>query len=146
MAKTTSWAFPNMINITQNCVNIAEDNKSITNRTKLLLLTEPTELYNEPEFGTGLRKYLWQYNTENTKARLKDTIVEKLHRYEPCVDAEKTSFADGLLFSEGVIESEGENPNVLKLTIGLQTIFKDVLQIDTSDLQQLIDAAQVDQK
>ena len=146
MAKTTSWAFPNMINITQNCVNIAEDNKSITNRTKLLLLTEPTELYNEPEFGTGLRKYLWQYNTENTKARLKDTIVEKLHRYEPCVDAEKTSFADGLLFSEGVIESEGENPNVLKLTLGLQTIFQDVLQIDTSDLQELIDAAQVDQK
>ena len=46
MAETTSLAFPNMFNITTNQVSVIENTNSVANRTRLLILTEPTELYN----------------------------------------------------------------------------------------------------
>ena len=52
-AKTTSLAFPNMLNPSSNLVNVLEDDASIVNRTRLLMLTEPTELYGEPNFTVG---------------------------------------------------------------------------------------------
>ena len=67
MAETTSLAFPNMFNITANRVSVIENTNSVSNRTRLLILTEPTELYNNPDFGVGLKRHLWQYNTESEK-------------------------------------------------------------------------------
>lgn len=130
MARTTSLAFPNMIDVSRNKVSVAEDNVSIVNRTRLLILTEPTELFNEPTFGVGLKRYLWQYNTENTRALIRDRIVNKLRESEPCVDPDKTSFADGLLFtgSQDTISQLQEN-NQLKLTVGLSTVFGDTLEV-----------------
>ena len=96
MTKTNSWAWPNMINVAQNKVALYEDNKSITNRSKLLILTEPTELYNEPNFGVGLRKYLFTYNTENQKSIIQDSIKKQLELHEPYCIADETEFIDGL--------------------------------------------------
>ena len=62
---------------------------SIVNRSKLLILTEPTELYNNPDFGVGLKRHLFQYNNENQKAIIRDRIVEQLRLHEPCVDPDK---------------------------------------------------------
>lgn len=143
MAQTTSWAFPNILDPTHNRVNIAADNASVTNRVKLLLLTEPTELYAEPTFGVGLKQYLWQYNTDNTKAHLQSKIIEQLNTWEPSVAAEDTSFADGLLFSEGAASPEtvASSLNHLKMTVGLHTTFGTELNINTDDLQSLVDYA-----
>ena len=58
--QTSSWKFPNMIDVTRNRVNIAQDAQSVVNRVKLLMLTNPTELYNELDFGVGMKRYLWQ--------------------------------------------------------------------------------------
>ena len=127
MARTNSWAFPNLINPTQNRINIAEDNVSIVNRTRLLMLTEPTELYNNPTFGVGLKKYIFQYNNANVRALIQDDIKEKLRIFEPCVNADQTSFADGLLYTGG--DDQSENPNHLKMTVGLKTIYGDDLSI-----------------
>lgn len=128
---TNSIAFPNMFNIANNCVSVLEDNTSIVNRTRLLVLTEPTELYNSPNFGVGLKRHLWQYNTENEKAIIRDRIVEQLRIHEPCCDADKTQFADGLLFTGGD-EISAQQHNQLKMTIGVQTIFGDKLEIDSA--------------
>ena len=57
MANTSSISFPNMFDVTGNCVSVVEDSQSIVNRTRLLMLTEPTELYMNPDFGVGLKKY-----------------------------------------------------------------------------------------
>ena len=124
---TTSLAFPNMINVAGNRVAVKSGNDSITNRVRLLILTDPTELYNSPDFGVGLRKYLWQYNTANTSARIKDQIVEQLRKYEPCVVADETSFADGLIFST---DNPNNQPyNELKLTVGLKTVYEEMLSL-----------------
>ena len=128
MAETTSWAFPNIFNITNNQVNIIEDTYSIANRTRLMILTDPTELYNNPEFGVGLKRYLWQYNNDAVRGVIKDRITEQLRLNEPCVYPEKTKYSDGLLFSDPTGSSAG-NYNTLALTVSLATVYKDEVEV-----------------
>ncbi len=120
---TNSLAFPAMFDVARNKVGVIEDKISVVNRCRLLFLSEPTELYNNPDFGVGLKRYLWQYNTENTKAMMKDRIVSQLSLHEPSCVSDKTSFADGLLFAnDDLVEQDF---NTLKMTVGLQTVFGD---------------------
>ena len=127
MAKTTSLAFPNMFNITNNQVSVLEDTASVGNRTRLMILTEPTELYNNPDFGVGLKRHLWKYNTE--RGLVKDKITEQLRLHEPCVYPEKTTYSDGLLFSGSPANNPALESNTLSLTVALQTVFKDTAQV-----------------
>ena len=130
MAKTTSWAFPNMIDPSRNKVQIVEDDTSVVNRVRLLMLSDPTELYNEPQFGLGLKRYLWQYNNANTLAIIQSKIIEQLTLFEPSVDAESTSFADGLLFTGEENLTSSQEFNQLKMTVGLHTIYGDELNVN----------------
>ncbi len=147
MARTSSISFPKMFDVSRNMVNVKEDNASIVNRTRLLMLSDPTELYNDPTFGVGLKRYLWQYNTENTKAIIKDRIVQQLRDREPAVDPDATAFSDGLLYT-GTPESVDDpivEMNQLKMTVTLRTIYKDevTVELNSSDVQRRVDAAQV---
>ena len=127
---TNSLAFPQMFDIARNRVSIYEGNKSIVNRTRLLILTDPTELYNSPTFGVGLRRYLWQYNTKNTVAIIQARIKDQLKEHEPYVDADATQFADGLLFTgDSDALTRVAELNELKMTVGLQTIYADKLDV-----------------
>lgn len=131
MAETTSLAFPNMFNIASNQVSVLEDTASVANRSRLLILTEPTELYNNPDFGVGLKRHLWKYNNEAERGLVKDRITEQLRLHEPCVYPEKTQYSDGLLYSG---DSTQNNPvlqsNTLSLTVALQTVFKDEAKVE----------------
>lgn len=133
-AKTTSLAFPNMLNPSSNLVSVLQDSESIVNRVRLLMLTEPTELYNEPNFGTGLKKHLFKYNTENEKAILQDEIKNQLRTYEPCCIAEKTKFTDGLLYtgSEDSV-SKLQDQNRLKFTMAVYTVYNQNLNVEVND-------------
>lgn len=131
MLRTNSIAFPNMFDVSRGCVQVVSDNASIVNRSRLLILTEPTELYNEPNFGVGLKRHLWKYNTPNEQAIIKDRIVDQLRLHEPCVDADKTSFADGLLFSGSEDRKvSSDNYNQLKITVGLHTVYGNQVVVD----------------
>ena len=136
---TNSWAFPNLFDVARNRVAMLSDNDSVVNRTRLLMLTEPTELYNAPTFGVGLKRYLFQYNNENTKALIKDRIVDQLNLFEPCVDAQATEFTDGLLYTGS--GTTNQNFNKLEMTVGLKTIFGDTVAVNMTDLQEIIDRA-----
>ena len=125
MSYTNSIAFPNMIDVSKGTVQLAEDNASVVNRTRLLILTEPTELYNEPNFGVGLKRHLWKYNTDAERGVLKDNITEQLRMYEPCVYADKTKYYDGLLFTDPQNVGTANSGNNMALTVALQTVFKD---------------------
>ena len=129
MAKTTSLAFPNMFNIATNQVSVIEDSDSVSNRTRLLILTEPTELYNNPDFGVGLKRHLWKYNNETERGLVKDMITAQLRLHEPCVVAEKTKYSDGLLFTGHGTTNPLEEHNTLALTVVLETIYKDTATV-----------------
>lgn len=135
---TNSLSFPNMFDGARCRVGVLEGDQSIVNRTRLLILTDPESLYNEPDFGVGVKKYLWQYNSENTRARLRDNIREQLKMYEPCVDAEDTQFSDSLI-TENVSENAG-NFNRLTMTVGLRTVFGNSVEVNLDDLQEVIDS------
>lgn len=132
MAETNSLSFPNMFNLSNNRVSVDEDLKSVTTRTRLLILSEPTELYNSPNFGVGLKRHLWKYNTENEKAAVKDRIIDQLRLHEPDVFPEQTQFTDGLLFtgdSSGGLNSAIQS-NEMNMTVALQTTFGKQISID----------------
>ena len=134
-----------MFDVSRNKVGVVSDSISVVNRVRLLMLTDPTELYNDPQFGLGLRKYLWQYNTKNVVARIQDNIIEQLRFYEPACDPEGTSFADGLLFTgDETNDVSATEFNKLKMTVGVQTKFGEKLTIDLNfdDLQDKIDYSQ----
>ena len=136
MANTNSIAFPNMFDVARNKVSTISDNASIVNRSRLLILTEPTELYNEPNFGVGLKQYLWHYNTANTKAIIQDKIIDQLRLHEPCCVPEETQFSDGLLFtgSSDSINRMQDN-NRLKMTVAIQTIYSQTADIDFDNME-----------
>lgn len=136
MAETTSLAFPNMFNITTNQVSVIENTNSVANRTRLLILTEPTELYNNPDFGVGLKRYLWKYNNEATRGMVKDRITEQLRLHEPCVYPERTQYTDGLLFSGE--QQNIQDPNTMALTVALQTVFEEEAKVVLNSDQESI--------
>lgn len=129
MSKTNSIKFPNMIDVASNRVGLYTDNESVINRIRLLLLSDPTSLYNNPTFGAGLKRYLFQYNQPNTFAMIKDRIIDQLRENEPCVDPDKTTFAEGLV-SDETIRTKLDDHNHLKMTVGLQTIFNDEVEVE----------------
>ena len=129
MDNTTSLAWPNMFDVTKTRVAVKEGNESITNRCKLLLLTDPTELYNSPTFGVGLKRYLWQYNTSNTRAIMEERIREQLRLFEPLVNADESIFLDSLLFSSNTMKDDLSKINKLEMTIGLSTKYKQTVNL-----------------
>ena len=133
MSKTNSIKFPNMIDVASNKVGLYKDNESIVNRTRLLFLSDPTSLYNNPTFGVGLKRFLFQYNNDNTRAMIKDRMIAQLKAHEPCVYSEQTTFADGLLFTDRNNVDIQANWNKLDMTVGLCTIYDDTLEINLND-------------
>ena len=70
--QTSSLNWPNIFDVSRNRCAVAEDNASIVSRTKLMILTEPTELYMNPSYGVGLKRHMFKYNTENEKQIIKN--------------------------------------------------------------------------
>lgn len=129
MGTTNSLAFPNMFDVSRNVTQVVSDGKSVVNRTRLLILTEPTELYNNPTFGVGLKRHLWQYNNENEKTIIRDRIIEQLRLNEPCVVPESTTLANGLLFTGSGSVDVTQQYDQMKITIMLETTFGDNVEV-----------------
>ena len=127
--QTSSLNWPNIFDVSRNRCAVAEDNASIVSRTKLMILTEPTELYMNHSYGVGLKRHMFKYNTENEKALIKDRIVAQLKLWEPRVDADKTQFTDGLLYT-GDINTIGQDYNTLNMTISLMTTYGDTVTVE----------------
>lgn len=121
---TCSFSFPNIFDVAKNTVATNSDKDSILSRVKLLLLTEPTELYGEPDFGVGLKKFLFRYNTDNIIPEIRDRIVDQLEKWEPTVNAQLTKLQRSETTSSRV------EPDHLKLTLIIYTIYGDELSLD----------------
>ena len=131
MSKTNSIKFPNLIDVASNRVGLYTDNESVVNRTRLLFLSDPTSLYNNPTFGVGMRRFLFHYNQPNTFAMIKDRMINQLKEHEPCVDAEQTVFSPGLI-SEANISNTNfvDDISHLKMTVGLKTIYNEEVEVE----------------
>jgi hypothetical protein len=59
---------------------------------KMLILTIPGERIMDPEFGVGLRKYLFELNGDNTYSEIDRNIREQVQRYLSYISIENIKF------------------------------------------------------
>ena len=76
---------------------------------------------------------MFQYNNENQKAIIKDRIINSLRINEPCVVADKTQFADGLLFTGGQNDNVYQDYNQLKMTVAVVTNYQETVEVELND-------------
>jgi len=127
---TSSFSFPNMFDVARGKIAVASDRESISSRVKLLILSEPTELYMNPRYGVGLKKYMYQYNNDNVIALIRDNIIEQLRLWEPYVDPDKTIVERGLNYSGS---SEFQYGNRLEITVTVFSTFGDEISLAFSE-------------
>jgi len=67
--------------------------KAVTQQNfKMLLLTSPGERIMDPNYGVGLRKYLFENDTPDLKTKLLSTIEEQVHMYIPYIKINGIAF------------------------------------------------------
>ncbi len=60
---------------------------------KMLLLTDPGERIMDPDFGVGMRTYLFSNYHENVEESIKRKIMEQVSSYMPAIQILNISFA-----------------------------------------------------
>ena len=76
----------------------------------MILLTAPGERIMDPEFGVGIRNYLFEPNSISTRSKIKSAINRQVGKYLPFVDIENIIFID-----EG--NDESIQANQLNITV-----------------------------
>jgi len=61
---------------------------NIRDATRIILGTERSERLRLPEFGAGLRRFLFEPNTTATRHRIEDRILRALASWEPRIAVE----------------------------------------------------------
>jgi len=59
------------------------DKKLVKENMKQILLTNPGERIMLPDFGVGLRRYLFEMNDEQLATVIREKIVQQVAKYEP---------------------------------------------------------------
>jgi phage baseplate assembly protein W len=71
-----------------------------------LILTSPGERMMDPEFGVGIKRFLFENRTQSLLSAIKDNINSQVKKYMPFVSVANVVFA-----------TSEENPNFLGITI-----------------------------
>ena len=78
---------------TENGYALNQTYRQIINQNlKMLVLTAPGERMMDPDFGIGLRNFLFEQNAEVTYQRIADKIYEQVTRYMPFIEIENINF------------------------------------------------------
>tara|TARA_B100000123_G_C25703412_1_gene416364 strand:- start:659 stop:1039 length:381 start_codon:yes stop_codon:yes gene_type:complete len=73
-----------------------------TQNLKMLILTAPGERIMDPNFGVGIRNYLFEQNTPQTHTSIKTKIIRQTQEYLPFLEIDEIKF-----------DSETNNENFL---------------------------------
>ncbi len=69
----------------------SEGEENIRESIRIILLTELRERLRVPEFGGGLRQFLFEPNTVGTRHMIQDRITKALESWEPRIQTETVS-------------------------------------------------------
>lgn len=67
---------------------VSEGPENVRESIRVILLTEPEERMMLPEFGGGLKRFLFEPNVPSTHRLIQDTIEQALQRWEPRIRLE----------------------------------------------------------
>lgn len=80
-------AFPPHIN-EEGRINWSVGDQNIRESIRIILLTEPGERVMLPDFGAGLKRFLYQPNTVTTHRLIEEAIVQSLDQWEPRIEVD----------------------------------------------------------
>lgn len=76
---------------------------------KMLILTSPGERIMDPEFGVGIRNYLFEMNTSITYEEIDAKITQQVNKYMPFLDVRTVIL--------GPDDVESGNPNLVRVQV-----------------------------
>tara|TARA_B100000029_G_scaffold398291_1_gene396746 strand:- start:124 stop:516 length:393 start_codon:yes stop_codon:yes gene_type:complete len=88
---------------------------------KMLILTSPGERVMEPEFGVGIRAYLFEQLTEEVFVRIRTRITEQVATYMPYVNIIDLAFNSTAQGPRTALDYD-ENYLGLSITYEIETI------------------------
>ncbi len=65
---------------------------TVKQNLKMLVLTNPGERVMEPEFGVGIKRYLFQNFSENIQSDIKQRVTRQVAIYMPAVRIDSVNF------------------------------------------------------
>ena len=83
---------------------------------KILLLTSPGERIMDPDFGVGLRRYLFQPLTRNTLGSIETRIREQVRQYLPFIQIRNISFSSASSAATNTVVTDMDE-NALNISI-----------------------------
>ena len=86
MAEGLSVALPLAVSPTDGAYSVHKDLKSVARQSlKMLILTSPGERIMFPNFGVGMRRYLFEQNISGFGTQLKAKVAEQVTKYIPYI-------------------------------------------------------------
>lgn len=79
----------------EGLLNTKTIEENVKQNLKGLFLTSPGERIMDPEFGVGLRRFLFEQNISSSRAKLENRISDQIERYMPFVIVEELQVTDG---------------------------------------------------
>lgn len=98
------WAFPPKL--AGGSIPYARYEDDVEQAIQIILLTSRAERVMLPEFGAGLRDFVFEPNSDATRARIAESVRKALADWEPRIDLENVE----------VTESD-EGPNVVLIHV-----------------------------
>ena len=89
--------------------------EAITQNFKMLILTNPGEKMMNPEFGVGLKRFLFQQQGDSVYSALSSRLISQTKKYLPQVEIEKVLFNESPL--DNIDASDLVDNNVMSVTI-----------------------------
>ena len=87
MANGLSVALPLRIDSIDGAYGLHKDFEDLAQQNlKMLILTSPGERIMVPEFGVGIRSYLFEQNTPTTLLTIKENIAQQAKKYMPYIE------------------------------------------------------------
>ncbi|MEO8681353.1 MAG: GPW/gp25 family protein [Vicinamibacterales bacterium] len=87
------WAFPPKV--VNGGLRYALYEDDIEQAIQIILLTSRGERVMLPEFGAGLRDFVFEPNTDATRARLEESVRKALVDWEPRLNLERVEVTEG---------------------------------------------------
>ena len=92
---------------------------------KNLVLTSPGERIMDPEFGVGIRSYLFENNSVQTQGRIDARVRSQVLKYLPYIDIESIEF-----------NNVDVNPNVSENFLGVRILYR-IKKLAISDVLEI---------
>ena len=92
----------------------------VTQNFKNLMLTSPGEKVMDPEFGVGIKRYLFEQNDDSTYVEIKARILEQVKRYLPFIEIQDITFG-GPSVGPGAV-SPGMGGNFVSILVSFKIL------------------------